>query len=654
MKSVFNLIRLDGNKTLVQIGVVFFVTFLLRLSPFQYIMGGQDQGTYLNIGHQYFQQRSLNYKDNFRVRLSNDQRILYDKYINYLMPSIELTDSGDSIFAMKFYPMHSIWLAIFEGFFGRDSAVYSLTFFSLISIIAFYLLAYELSGKNRDAAFITALIIAINPLHSFFSKFPVGEITTVAFTSIGFYFLVKYINGIKTDTNRPLFLVLSLLAFTCFFYTRMSSVIYIPIFFFFAVLAALYVPNLAAKKSLLIYFALLIFSFCASYLYYYFFQPSLFYLIYKPTVQILIPHNSDLILGTLFMLGALVVFALYRIRNQKIINKIRQTIEHVLPTIFYATLITVICLTFVSFLEIKLMLFSPLDTFERYWYIGADLFQKLKYLNLYVIMEYLSPVSFVLCFIAGFYYLKNFQRNILKASLFAFVMWFLFVNVKFGDLMRYPYYNTRYLFSESVVYMLLLVGIFLGELIQNKKKKILVIAFLILITACSLPFTLFQLNGFEGPHMDFYKNITSIVEKDDLLLTSTGHSIKKPQKYFDNFTTWTIAPLKFYYDLNVFILPTLEDAYTQPIKELSAKYKNTYLISDKEFPNLGINLITTRHRYSYYNVSEECSLHTYSFLPLESVKTMKLPKFLECLTPPNNYYTRYSNLYMYDITDSLK
>jgi hypothetical protein len=634
--------------------IVVFLAVTLRLQIYRYVMGGQDQGTYLNIAHQYNLQGSLSYKDSFRASLNTGQKALYDKYINYLMPSIGLSNPRDSIFEMRFYPMHSIWLAIFEGIFGRNRAVYSLTFFSIISIITFYLLAYELSGKNRITAFITTLILSINPLHAFFSKFPVGEITAVAFTSLGFYFLVKNINGIKTSVYRPIFLVLSLLAFTCFFYTRMSSIIYLPIFFFFAVLTALYVPSLEAKKSLLIYFAFLTFSFCASYLFYYFFQPSLFYLIYKPTVQNLIPYNSDLILGTLFILGAFVVFTLYRIRNQTIIDKIKQTFEHILPTILLASLLTVICLTYVIFLNIKLKGFSPLNEFERYWYIGANVFQKLKYLNLYVIMEYLSPVGFLLCLAAGFYYIKNFQRNILKVSLFAFVMWFLLINVKFGDLMRYPYYNTRYLFSESVVYMLLLVGIFLGELIQNKKTKILGIVSLILIIACSLPFTLFQLNGPEGPRMDFYNNITSIIHKDDLLLTSTGHSIEKPQKYFDNFTTWTIAPLKFYYDLNVFILPTFEDVYSQPIKELSTKYKNTYLISDKEIPNFGINLITTRHRYSYYNVSEECSLHTYSYLPLESVKTMKIPKFLECLTPPNNYYTRYSNLYMYEITKSLK
>jgi hypothetical protein len=269
-------------------------------------------------------------------------------------------------------------------------------------------------------------------------------------------------------------------------------------------------------------------------------------------------------------------------------------------------------------------------------------------------MEYITPIGFILFLWSIIYYLKIPRKNAFKVILMAFVIWFLLINIRYNGITRYQYYNVRYLFSESVVYTLLLIGIFLGDLIGNSKtKKIGFISFILILLVC-VPFTLFQFHGSEGPHLDTYKSITSIVQKKDLLLTSTGHSIEKPQKYFDNFTTWSIAPLKFYYDLNVFILPSSEDLYTQPIKDLSLKYNKTYLISDKEVPNLGQNLITMPLRYSYYNVSEECSLHTYSYLPLESVKTMKLPKFLECLTPPNNYYTRYSAIYMYNVTESLK
>ena len=634
--------------------IVILFGIILRLPVHQYVMGGQDQGTYLNIGHQYFEQHSLNYKDSFRTSLNTDQKLLYDKHINYLMPSIELTYPEKSTFEMKFYPLHSIWLAIFEGILGKNNAIYSLTMFSILSIIFFSLLAYEISGKSKLAGFITAMLFSINPMHAFFSKFPVGEMTAVAFTSLGFYFFVKYIKKIKTGENKTIFLVLSLLSFSCFFYTRMSSMLYLPIFFFFAILTVLYASDSKAKRNLLIYFAFIAVSFCISYLFYYLYQPSLFYLIYKATIQDLIPHNSDLITWLALLLFGFIVLALYRIHNQKILSQIRLTLENYLPLLSLITIGSVLYITFITFLNIHLHDLTPLNTFERYWYIGTTWCQKLKYLNLYVIMEYLTPVGFVLCFVAGFHYLRNFQKNIFKTSLFVFIVWFLFVNIKFLGLMRYPYYNTRYLFSESVAYMLLLIGIFLGEMIQNKKTKIMGIISLILIISCSLPFTLFQLNGIEGPHMDFYNNITSIVKKEDLLLTSTRHSSEKLQKYFDNFTTWSIAPLKFYYDLNVFILPSLDDTYTRPIKELSSRFKSTYLISDIEHPELGKNLITIRHRYSYYNVSEECSLHTYSFLPLESVVTMKIPKFLECLTPPNNYYTRYSNLYLYNITSSLK
>jgi hypothetical protein len=617
-------------------------------------MGGQDQGTYLNIAHQYNRQGGLYYKDYFRVNLSNDLKILYDKYMPYLMPSIGYWDRENSIYDLRFYPLHSVWLAIFENVLGQDKAVYSLTFFSVLTIIAFYLLGYELSGKKKYAGYVSALLVAINPLHVFFSKFPVGEITAVAFTALGFYYLVRYINTIRSSENNRHELVLSLLSFTCFFYTRMSSSMYIPLFFVFATLATLYAQNLKVKRTLLIYFAFLVVSFCISFLYYYKFQPALFQLIYGATIKKVLGQASDIKLAGIFTLASVFILTIYKIKNHQMLRKIKRYLEQNTSIIFLILLIAIFYFSFVAYLSIQLKPSTSPPDFERYWYIGTNFLQKLKYLDLYVVMEYITPVGFVMFIWSVIYYLKNPQKNVLKKSLIVFILWFLLINIRFSGVTRYPYYNTRYLFSESVVYILLLIGVFIGDLAENKNTIKIGYAALISISLISLPSTFFQFQGPEGPHLDFYKNITSVVKKEDLLLTSTGHSTDKPQKYFDNFTTWTIAPLKFYYDLNVFVLPTFEDAYSQPIKELSAKYKNTYLISDKEIPNLGINLITTRHRYSYYNVSEECSLHTYSFLPLESVRTMKIPEYLECLTPPNNYYTRYSNLYMYEITKSLK
>lgn len=646
-------LSLSPGKPTVYLVVVLLVSLSLRLPPSQYIMGGQDQGTYLNIGHQYLQQNSLKYQDNFRISLNGEQRILYDKYINYLMPSIELNSLKESLFEMKFYPLHSIWISIFESMLGKNGAVLSLTFFSIVSITTLFFLAYELSGKNIITAYIVGMLLATNPLHSFFSKFSVGEITATSYTFLALYFLVRYVTNIEKNENQTTDLVISLLSFTCFFFTRMSSILYIPVFILFSILISIYVENFEAKKKLVLYFIFLIISFCISYLYYYFFQPSLFYLIYRTTIQRIVPHHSDLALLTVLSVWSILIIVLSRIRHQVTHNRIRTVIERSLPTLLFFSIIALLYFAYKTFLRINLQAFLDSDTFVRYWYRGAGEIQKVKYLSLFVIIQYITPLGFILLLTAGFYYLRNIRKNIINISLFTTIIWFLIVSVKFGGLIKYPYYNARYLLTEPIIYIILMVGLFIGHMLRNK-KRLFSFAALFLILICSLPFSLFQLHGPEGPHMNFYNNLNSILTKNDLILTATGHSTDKPQKYFDNFTTWSIAPLKFYYDLNLFILPDLSDAYTQPIKELANRYDKTYLISDKKLNGYGDNLITTKHRYSYYNVSEECSLHTYSFLPLESVKTMKIPKFLECLTPPNNYYTRYSDLYMYDITDKIK
>jgi hypothetical protein len=434
----------------------------------------------------------------------------------------------------------------------------------------------------------------------------------------------------------------------------MSSFIYVPLFFLFAALSVLYVEDTKTIKKLISYYALLTLSFCISFLYYAKFQPALFYLVYKTTVQRFLGNASDIKLAVIFIALSTLILVIYKCRYKKILDIVKSYLERNV----FIILLTFFCLTlyfsYTTFTRIQLKLPVNSGEFERYWYIGANIFQKVKYLNLFVIIQYITPVGLIIFLWSIIYYRKNPRGNVIKILVIIFVLWFLLINVRFNDGMRYPYYNTRYLFSEIVVYLLLLIGVFIGNLLENGKTKKSGYVCIILICSLSLPFTFFQYNGSEGPHMEVYNKIISTVTKKDLILITKSNTDTRPQQYFDNFNTYALGPLKFYYDLNVFILPSYNDLYTKPIIDLTVQFKTTYLISDKQLDNFGIDLLSTPLRYSYYNVSEKCSLHTYSFLPLESVKTMKIPSFLECLTPPNNYYTRYSNLYMYNITDSLK
>lgn len=144
---------------------ILFIALVLRLPTYLYVMGGQDEGTYINMSRQYELQGSLYYTDYFRQTLNDDQKKLYDKHMPYLLPGFQQWGPDRSHYVMKFYPLHPAWMAIFGALFGRDNRVLSLTFFSLISIVSFYLLGYEISGRSKRTGYLIALLLALNPTH---------------------------------------------------------------------------------------------------------------------------------------------------------------------------------------------------------------------------------------------------------------------------------------------------------------------------------------------------------------------------------------------------------------------------------------------------------------------------------------------------------
>jgi 4-amino-4-deoxy-L-arabinose transferase-like glycosyltransferase len=66
-------------------------------------------------------------------------------------------------------------MAIFGEVFGDSNRYYSTVFFAILSILALYLLTFELTGNGLLAWSVGALL-ALTPLHAFFSKFPATEV----------------------------------------------------------------------------------------------------------------------------------------------------------------------------------------------------------------------------------------------------------------------------------------------------------------------------------------------------------------------------------------------------------------------------------------------------------------------------------------------
>jgi len=575
--------------------LILLLALVFRYKPYLYIMGAQDQGTYVLMSRQYELQGSLNYHDYFRDTLTKEQQKLYDKHGPYLLPGFQKWGSDRSNFIMKLYPLHPSWMAIFGSIFGRDNRVYSLTMFSLISIYALYLLGYEMSGKKR-AGYLAALFLAVNPAHAFFSKFPVTEIVALAFTSSSFYYLLKYYH----KPNR-FYLILSALLINVFYYTRMSSFMYIPFYYLIAVLVVLIVKNKNVKRDLLIYLAFVFALFGISFLFYKEFMSALFYEIYRPYVLAFG--------GNKFLLGIITMLAVLSIKFWRDLKKKQQqNFIHLADKVLPATMLLAMIVPI-----IRSVATSP---FTKTFLYGTIL--------------YISPIILVLYPVFVLQICKKSKELYLLA---VFTTLFFVITTSFILKVPNHYYHLRYAISEVVPFYLLLGALTLDQ-IQKRRTLILVITITIL---CFIPFTLIQTQGTEGPQTSSYKEIFQAVGKNDLLLVNKNYRSGSAM----------MAPLKYFYNLNTFIIDKTEDLANPNVTQLTTKFDKTFLLTDEILKDKE-KLKDIRIRYSYFNTSNQYSTHAYSYLPIESQKQI-INETLTCFLPPTSYYTVYKDLYLYRI-----
>lgn len=214
------------------------VCLFFRLPAYHYVLGGQDEGVYVNIAHHIARTGGIEVRDSVLEKL--DVPSLANTYLsqnrgaNYI-PGVYALDASGPRLEFQFYHLFPVWMALFDGVFGIDFAVYALTFFSWLSVLFFYRLALAVSGCRRSAL-LAGVLLALNPLHAFFSKFPVTEVPTLAFSLIGFSYLVMFRGAAQSSRSRWLWI--SVASFGCLFVTRISGFMYMPFVLAAAITAA--------------------------------------------------------------------------------------------------------------------------------------------------------------------------------------------------------------------------------------------------------------------------------------------------------------------------------------------------------------------------------------------------------------------------------
>jgi hypothetical protein len=209
--------------------VLTLLCLFFRVPAYHYVLGGQDEGVYVNMAHHIARTGGIAVRDTAMEQLGEPSLVatyIKDNHGAAYLPGIYLDSQQSSALTFQFYHLFPVWMAFFEGLFGAMAAVYALTFFSWLSVVFIYRLALAVSGSGM-AAFVAGALLALNPLHAFFSKFPVTEVPALTFSLIGFAYLALF----RQRADRHHFwhyLWISVASFGCLFATRISGFMYMP------------------------------------------------------------------------------------------------------------------------------------------------------------------------------------------------------------------------------------------------------------------------------------------------------------------------------------------------------------------------------------------------------------------------------------------
>ena len=538
--------------------VVLLAALLFRAEPFRPMHGGQDQGVYVSMSAHLQREGSVFIDDPVPAALPDERlRDIYDAGLPerrgfgyHVQPGVYWSQSeGDFVF--QFYHLHPLWMAMFADLFGDAARFYSLTFFSLLSIAGIALLLFEMTG-SRLAALAVGLLLAVNPLHVFFSRLHVTEIVALAYSAIGFYYLARAARGVQRaapPVATASLAALSALSLSLVFFVRITGFLYLPLVLLLYGLGVWWTARHrpAYMRQVVAYGALVAGLYGASVLYGLYVSP-----VYSPAIYgwrfagLLGWYWKEILalvsVGTI-AIGAALPFAVRHDGGQRWLAYAARPG----PWIALASLTIVIAVAG-SLYEAYLMGFTERYArdahYERFGVVGAGaaVFWRTGAVGW---LLYTSPLL-VLIGIAGVLRMPHRWPLVL---LYVFLAVCLFANLAVNVPVIYQhYYYARYLVSEIVPYGIAL-AVAVTFLSTSRPLRVLGAASIVITAPLHLYFVLQQLPVREGVRP--YAVMSTIADSvgDGLLLLDTdGWGGKRNWERYARLQT----PLIYYYGKRVF------------------------------------------------------------------------------------------------------
>lgn len=610
-------IELKESRFSILLFLILLIAITLRISPNLYLTGGQDQGSYVSMSKQYEINGGLDIEDKFRETLSEEERDLYDKYNVYT--GVELKDLGKSEYVMPFYPVFPSWMSIFGNIFGSDNRIYSLTFFSVFSVLAIYLFAYEISNRKKSVGILASFFIAISPLHMYFSRVPLAETMVLMFLFLGFYYLLKFYNDYKEGSIQKISLLISLLIFSALFLTKMSGIFLLPIILLLPILLKIFSKDRKLLKLFTIYSLVWVFLLSLSYVFYKVFIPALFeQIIGKRIIEV---FGSEFIL--IILISFIFIYLSFFLLKKVVLIK-------EIFTYLYKNISTIALIVFLLLILYQLYSYiTEVFISNSYALLSKESLSEFKQMSFLIPFLYLSPVGFLLIPI---FYITNKKKVTSELAIVIFGI-LIFQIYTWGILKSamYHYYFTRYQLSELMPLFTILISIFLVYLYS--KKRILAIVLIGFISVYSLFFSIIQYQSYEGMKKDSMNELVNTVGKDEVLFV-----LQKGEQSF----TQIFLPLKYYYSLKIFPVRDIEDLYDLGKSDI------LFISSMDDLESDSVKLVKNITFNNNYFV--HCLRNEDKYFKMES-HSKDLP-FCEYMIIPNRYYFGEYIMYLYRLEES--
>ncbi len=555
------------------IGLLIVVALFFRLPAFHYVLGGQDEGVYVNIANYIERTGQVTVTDDIVGKLRGTPALTRYLQSNRLpgggyLAGIYGRNVDPSSLEFQFYHLFPVWMALVSGLFGIASGVYALTLFSLLSVLFTYRLVLSVTGKYQ-AALWAASLLALNPLHVFFSKFPVTEVPTLAFSLAGFCYIVGYWNVAPAQRQGRL-LVIAFAAFASLFFIRISGFMYLPFMVALGCLSALRDEDSRRRSAVQWMILAIIFAYGFSVVYGLLWSRSYAVDIYGLAFGRIVGSSWPLYVGTicisglLFWLGCSLLqkYPTWRVRLGKLLIDVPRVVLG--AVVVAAVTVSILKIYWLGWTQH----YASDSWLSGYWNLGGSEWRAAKASSLAQLGVYAGP----LLLIVGLILLCRRQRDpmcefmrLFTAGFVAYVL-ILQWNVPYG-----PYY-ARYLLSEALPYLLIFVVCVWATWKQGHVRRLLTATlFMSLVYAGVLSAGQLGKQENDGLYDALSELVAHVDQNDVILLDSMGPGLPN--------TSEIKTPLVFTLGKHVVTVSDADLADSAYIETVGQRFDDTYLIS---------------------------------------------------------------------------